>query len=136
LATSNNGSPARQILENYAGRWAIEVCFRVPKQLFGFADSSARKRAAVERTSPFVGLSYSMIMLWCALHPITLRYAVPPYRPWYTHKQGLCFADLLRAAQRVLSAHDTLDLANNSDNLRNRETRRLVPRQQELGLAG
>jgi DDE superfamily endonuclease len=134
--TMDNACTARQILETYAGRWAIEVCFRELKQLFGFADSSARKRAAVERTAPFVGLSYSMLILWCALHPITLHYAVPPYRPWYTHKQGLCFADLLRAAQRVLSHYDILDLASNFNNLRNRKTCRPAPRQQELRLAG
>jgi hypothetical protein len=49
---------AQQVLETYAGRWAIEVCFRDMKQQVGFADSSARQRAAVERTAPFVGLSY------------------------------------------------------------------------------
>jgi hypothetical protein len=35
----------QEILEGYARRWAIEVCFRDLKQLLGFADSSARKRA-------------------------------------------------------------------------------------------
>jgi hypothetical protein len=53
----------RQILEGYASRWAIEVCFRDLKQLLGFADSSARKRAAVERVAPFVGFSYTVLTL-------------------------------------------------------------------------
>jgi hypothetical protein len=126
---------ARQILETYAGRWAIEVCFRELKQLFGFADSSARKKAAVERTAPFVALSYSMLILWCALNPIALRFATPPCRPWYTHKRGLAFADLLRAAQRVLATEDILDLANDYDNLRNPKKTQASPRQQELKLA-
>lgn len=52
------------ILETYVGRWAIEVCFRELKQLLGFGDSSARKRAAVERTAPFVGLVYATLVLW------------------------------------------------------------------------
>ncbi|HTP29191.1 MAG TPA: transposase, partial [Anaeromyxobacteraceae bacterium] len=38
--------PVPQILETYAGRWEIEVCFRNLKQLIGFGDSSARKKAA------------------------------------------------------------------------------------------
>ncbi len=33
----------------------------------------------------------------------------PPLRPWYSHKQGLCFADILRTAQRVLAPLDVLD---------------------------
>src|SRR5205085_10740667 len=52
----------RKILEGYAERWAIEVCFRDLKQLLGFADSSARKQAAVERT-PLL-LSASPIRSW------------------------------------------------------------------------
>jgi len=36
----------REILEGYAGRWAVEVCFRDLKQDFGFASHRpARPRA-------------------------------------------------------------------------------------------
>lgn len=108
---------AQQVLETYAQRWAIEVTFRDMKQQFGFADSSARKQAAVERTAPFVGLSYSMLILWCALNPCAVTLSAPPLRPWYPHKRGLSFADVLRGAQRTLSAYDILDLASDSGNL-------------------
>ena len=108
---------AVQILEAYAGRWAIEVCFRELKQLLGFADSAARKRAAVERTAPFVGYVYTTLVLWFAggVHKTAL--AVPPIRPWYTHKTGCSFADVLRAAQRVLAPADVLDPASSLANL-------------------
>ena len=32
-----------------------------------------------------------------------------PVRPWYPHKRGLCFQDILRAARRTLAKFDILD---------------------------
>jgi Transposase DDE domain len=106
------------ILETYAGRWAIEVCFRDLKQLLGFGDSSARKRTAVERTAPFVGFVYTTLVLWFAEGAHCSRIALPPVRPWYRHKRGLCFADVLRATQRALTPLDVLDPRRSIANLR------------------
>jgi hypothetical protein len=107
----------REILEGYAGRWAIEVCFRDLKQDLGFAESSARKRAAVERVAPFVGLIYTLLVAWFTEHAYTHSLATPPIRPWYPHKQGFAFADVLRTAQRVLAPLDVLDPSRSVDNL-------------------
>ena len=98
-----------QILETYAERWAIEVCFRDLKQLLGFADSSARKRQAVERTAPFVGMIYTTLVLWFSERTWQSPLAAAPLRPWYPHKYGFAFADVLRASQRVLAPLDVLD---------------------------
>jgi hypothetical protein len=106
------------ILETYAGRWAIEVSFRELKQQLGFADSSARKRAAVERTAPFVGYIYTILVLWFAQSACRTSVAIPPIRPWYRHKRYPSFADILRAAQRTLAPLDVLDPARSLDNLR------------------
>jgi len=108
----------RELLEGYAGRWTIEVCFRNLKQLFGFADSSARTRAAVERTAPFVGCMYSMLIVWFFQHAHATSAALPPVRPWYPHKRGVAFADILRAAQRVLANVEVLDLLKPHKDLR------------------
>ncbi len=105
------------ILESYARRWSIEVCFRDLKQLLGFAHSSARKQNAVERTAPFVGYIYTILVIWFVDGVHNTPVATPPVRPWYRHKQGLCFADILRAAQHVLSRLDVLDPARSLDNL-------------------
>ena len=110
-----------QILEGYAGRWSIEVAFKNLKQLLGFADSSARKQAAVERTAPFVGLSYTVLVFWFVEHAYTTKFATPPIRPWYPHKRGFSFADVLRTAQRVLGPLDVLDPGRSLDNLRQLE---------------
>jgi hypothetical protein len=109
--------PVRTILETYAGRWAIEVLFRDLKQHLGFADSSARKQAAVERTAPFVGYIYTVLVLWFADSACHDAVATPPIRPWYTHKRGFSFADILRAAQRTLAPLDVLDPARSLDDL-------------------
>jgi hypothetical protein len=123
------------ILETYAGRWAIEVCFRDLKQLLGFGDSSARKRAAVERTAPFVGLVYTALVLWFAEGVHRTSIATPPLRPWYTHKRGLCFADVLRAAQRALTPLDVLDPRRSLNNLRRSSRRPARPGENRIRLA-
>jgi len=121
-----------QILETYAERWAIEVCFRDLKQLLGFADSSARKRTAVERTAPFVGMIYTTLVLWFSEHAWKNPLAAAPLRPWYAHKRGMAFADILRASQRVLAPLDIFDPPCVSNNLQKsaREARR--PRKEHL----
>jgi hypothetical protein len=98
------------ILLGYSQRWSIEVLFRDLKQLFGFADSPARSEKAVLRTAPFVGLVYSLLVVWFAEGVATSSLGTPPERPWYAHKKGLCFADVLRAAQRALRGIDVLEL--------------------------
>ena len=101
---------ACQILEVYARRWGIEVCFRDLKQLFGFAESSARMKAAVLGTAPFIGLLYSLLVVWFAQHVHESPLATPPRRPWYRHKRGLSFADILRTARRVHAPLDVVAL--------------------------
>jgi hypothetical protein len=108
---------APDLLLAYAGRWAIEVCFKDLKQQLGFADSSARRQEAVERTAPFVGYIYVVLVLWFADGIWQTSLAAPPIRPWYTHKRHASFADVLRAAQRVLMPVDVLAPARGFDNL-------------------
>jgi hypothetical protein len=105
------------ILETYAGRWSIEVFFREAKQNLGFADSQARTESAVLRTAPLVGLLYSSLVLWFADGIYSDAIAAPPFRPWYRHKRGLAFTDILRAAQRALVTGDVLDPRSYSEDL-------------------
>jgi hypothetical protein len=108
----------RRVLETYACRWGIEVFFRDAKQLLGFADSQARKEAAVLRVAPLVGLLYSSLVIWFTQENIYRSpVATPPLRPWYGHKVGFCFADILRAAQRILVRVEVLVPCNDLDNL-------------------
>lgn len=94
---------AVHVLQGYARRWSIECAFRDMKQLLGFADSQARSRLAVERTAPFVGLLFSLLVIWFAQG--AWRQAVVPIRPWYPHKKNLSFADVMRTARVVLEPY-------------------------------
>jgi hypothetical protein len=61
--------------------------------------------------------------------------ATPPLRPWHPHKQGLCFADLLRAAHRAAAVLPIRDPVPPSDNLRNRLSRARAHSQQRFRFA-
>jgi SRSO17 transposase len=91
---------AIQVLQGVARRWSIECAFEDLKQYLGFGDSAARTRKAVERTAPFVGLIFSMLVLWFARG--AAAQAQVPLRPWYSHKQDLSFADIVRTARFAL----------------------------------
>lgn len=105
------------IIETYAGRWSTEACFRDIKQLLGFDESQARCKAAVERVAPFVGYIRTLLILWFLEGAVGTPLAELPARPWYRHKSGLCFADVLRAAQRSLAGVRILDLLHDLDDL-------------------
>ena len=104
------------------------------KQLLGFADSQARKRAAVERTAPFVGITYTTLVLWFADEVWQSPLAAPPTRPWYPQKRGLCFADILRCAQRIMPALDILDPQRRVADLLENARSRQQPHSQEVPL--
>jgi hypothetical protein len=105
------------IIVGYGARWSIECFFREAKQLLGFADSSARKEEAVLRMAPFVGLLYTTLVVWFIEGACHSSVATPPLRPWYTHKRGLSFEDILRAARRTLHGYEVLVPSRGSDNL-------------------
>lgn len=100
------GCPVHRLLKAYASRWAIEVLFRDLKQLLGFAASRARTRLAVLRTAPWVGLNYSLLVLWFLRLDTDMKHLGLPLRPWYRTKDTVSFADILRLAQDTLVGVD------------------------------
>jgi hypothetical protein len=90
------------ILQTYAARWTLEVTFHDSKQHLGFGQAQNQAKAAVQRTAPFVGLVYSLVLLWAAAHLQqggTLSWIV---RPWYRTKMAVAFPDLLTALRQEL----------------------------------
>jgi hypothetical protein len=100
---------ARQVIESYCCRWAIEVLFRDLKQLLGFSSSRARSRLAVLRTAPWVGLCYTLLVLWYMDLGLDLSQMGLPIRPWYRTKRTVSFSDIQRLAQRTLASADWVD---------------------------
>jgi hypothetical protein len=97
----------------------VEVFFREAKQLLGFADSAARLERAVRRVAPLAGLLYTVLVVWFLEHHGRSFTVSPPLRPWYGHKSGLSFADILRYARRAIATANILDLINDSHNFKN-----------------
>ena len=64
LVTTDLTTPVADIVERYAGRWAIDVAFEDAKQITGVGEARNRIRAAVERTVPF-GLYTQSIVINC-----------------------------------------------------------------------
>lgn len=86
---------AEQVLTWYAQRWSIEEMFHDAKGQLGFEEPQGWTRRAVERTAPPTMILYSLIVLWFAA--VGHRRFRPPVRPWYRHKAGVCFTDMLNA---------------------------------------
>ncbi|MFY0570122.1 transposase [Archangium lansingense] len=106
---TDSSRTARQVIESYASRWGIEVLFRDLKQLLGFSSSRARSPLAVLRTAPWVGVCYTLLVLWHMELGFDTSQMGLPVRPWYRTKRTVAFADILRLAQRTLSSADWTD---------------------------
>lgn len=90
------------ILTTYAKRWTLGVTFHDTKQHLGFGQAQSQAPTAVQRTAPFAGLVYSVVLLWAATHVQqggTLGWVL---RPWYRTKTAAAFPDLLAALQQEL----------------------------------
>jgi hypothetical protein len=90
------------ILTTYSRRWTLEVTFHDAKQHLGFGQAQSQAKAAVQRTAPFAGLVYSLVLLWAAAYLQqggTLSWIV---RPWYRSKSAVAFPDLLTALRQEL----------------------------------
>jgi hypothetical protein len=85
-----------QILETFALRWPLEVCFRDVKQFLGFEDPQNRVSKATQRTAPLVFYIYDLVLLWHATsgHVFAPKSAIE--RPWYNRKTTVSFEDILR----------------------------------------
>lgn len=93
-------SPA-QILETFALRWPLEVCFRDVKQFLGFEDPQNRVSPATQRTAPLTLYLYDLSVLWYAQtgHRLAQEATLP--RLWYTQKSSISFEDILRTLRHA-----------------------------------
>jgi len=89
-----------RILETFALRWPLEVCFRDVKQFLGLEDPQNRVSKATQRTAPLIFYIYDLILLWHATSGHLL--AQPPIeRPWYKRKTSVSFEDILRTLRQA-----------------------------------
>lgn len=66
LVTTDQLTPAEDIVERYCARWSIEQAIKDGKDLLGVGDAQSRVQAAVERTVPFMMLTLTILVCWYA----------------------------------------------------------------------
>ena len=105
ITTDLDATPA-QIVERYADRWAIEVCFEEAKHQAGVGEAHNRTQQAVERTAPFQFLAMTLTIIWYAIHGHHPD-DVAEHRaraPWYLSKTNPSFADMIAKLRRTIIA--------------------------------
>jgi DDE superfamily endonuclease len=106
LVTTDLAATPVELVERYATRWSVEVCFREARQDAGVGQARNRTRLAVQRTVPFGLICYSLAVVWyatCGHHPADLA-ARRAHAPWYQTKAAPSAADMLAKLHRVLIA--------------------------------
>ena len=117
VSTDPTLSP-RAIIEAFARRWSLEVTFHETKGKLGFEDPQNRTERAVERTAPFAFIAYTLVFVWYALHGKRSPAAKLPPVPWYTHKAGVTFSDMLATLRRASWRERLFDPAATTTDLR------------------
>ena len=84
------------VVSGYCRRWSIEVAFHDSKQFVGLHDPQVRCERSVERAHPMSWFVSSVSVLWYAAVGKRGK-QVRRDRPWYKHKKGPTFADMLGA---------------------------------------
>jgi len=110
----------KYIIESYARRWSLEVTFHEAKSKLGFEDPCNRTERAVERTAPLALVSHTLVVLWYVKHGQRTSAARLPTLPWYTHKAGITFSDMLATLRRASWRQRLFDPASSPSELRKR----------------
>jgi hypothetical protein len=106
LVTTDLTTSVAELVERYAGRWAIEVAFEDAKHVTGVGEARNRTRKAVERTVPFGLYTQTVVIVWYHLaghHPNVVRDR-RDRAPWYTTKRHPSYLDMIVKLRRVLIA--------------------------------
>jgi hypothetical protein len=104
LATTDLTTPAPALITRYAWRWSIEVTFAEARGLLGAGHARNRIQAAVERTVPFGLYSYTITVVWYALHGHHPSDAADRREraPWYTTKTDPSVSDMTAKLRRTI----------------------------------
>jgi len=110
----------RHIIQSFSKRWSLEVTFHEAKGKLGFEDPQNRTERAVERTAPLALIGYTLTALWYVQHGHSGRAARLPALPWYQHKAGTTFSDMLATLRRASWRQRLFDPASSPSDLRKR----------------
>ena len=91
-----------QIVQRYLDRWGIEECIEEAKQQMGMERTRGWCSNSVQRQAPVAMLVTSLVKLWYIRHADQVAGLLPPELPWYRHKQGVSYRDMLGALRMAL----------------------------------
>lgn len=98
--TTDLNMTAKEVLECYNDRWAIEDTFKNTKQLLGGQHPQTFKGKGPERAAGLSLWLYSVVWLWYLQQKSTDRYFI--VQPWYGQKAVPSFADAIACLRRRL----------------------------------
>ena len=98
--TTDLTATAATIVNRYATRWAIEVCFRDVKQHLGAQNPQTWKRQGPERAAALSLWLHAATWTWYLTHHPEGTTWTP--RPWYPNKTTPSFQDALAALRKAL----------------------------------
>lgn len=98
--TTDLNMTAKEVLECYNDRWAIEDTFKNTKQLLGGQQPQTFKCKGPERAAGLSLWLYSVVWLWYLQQKSTDRYFI--VQPWYGQKAVPSFADAIACLRRRL----------------------------------
>jgi hypothetical protein len=85
---------AAEVILGYMRRWSVEVCYWESKELLGLHEPQVRTEEAVQRAHPMAWFVGGLVLVWYARYGHDAEQAHWD-RPWYRHKVGPTFADML-----------------------------------------
>ena len=85
---------AAEVILGYMRRWSVEVCYWESKELLGLHEPQVRTEEAVQRAHPMAWFVGGLVLVWYARYGHDAEQARWD-RPWYRHKVGPTFADML-----------------------------------------
>ena len=101
--------PDAAIAQRAADRWGIEECIEEAKQHLGMEKTRGVCAHSVERQAPLAMLLAALVKLWYVAHAADRPSLAPAALPWYPHKRGTSFRDMLAAWRRVFWRHRVFD---------------------------
>lgn len=97
LYSTQSSMTAKQIIEAFVGRWAIEVTFEEMREHLGLETTRGRSRNTVLRVEPCLFLLYTLIAFWYVQLASTKQTAIL-YR--WPGKTSVSFTDAIAAVRR------------------------------------
>jgi hypothetical protein len=103
LITTDPTDTSEEIVARYASRWPIEQTIKDTKELLGAGDPQSRLPQAVERTTPFILATLTILVLWYHYAGNASNDLASHRRraPWYRHKRHVSIEDMLTAFRRA-----------------------------------